>query len=465
MLNFHAQELATLDKLWQQDGVKISIVAGKRKMGKTTLLQEFAQDKPTVFFKASELTPRFNLLNLNRAIENAGFLGPSPNLPTIGETLTFIWRAAEKEKMLFVIDDFQHLIKVDQSLTAIITKLQMTYRTSNLLLVLSTRAPGYLTRDLVDKKSLLGSATKIILKPLDFFDSCKLFKTRTLELLVLIYAVFGGMPHTLEYMDEDRNIKENIIEHYLQPESSLHELAHNILRDEFPEIAKYVSVLIALAQHKLRRKEITEYIDAPTDIANHMTQLLTSDLVERFTIFRQGDGRFTAHFIKLPFLNFFFRYIPFFYNDIFQHNISHPLNEILADLRIYRDFIFKKICLEWCKRQSGTEGLPMLINSVQIAKDLNYNTANETPFDFALLSRLDTKVFCKCIWRERLVDLATLKALLKADLTDKKDAPPYYLLFANDDFKADCKRYAHDNPYVRLITLPMMFAEFGPKPY
>ena len=127
MFKFRTKELSALEKLWEQDGINFAIIAGKHKIGKTTLLKQFTQNKPTIFFNVTEQTPIFNLSNLNRAIENAGFLGDTPHLQTIGETLNFLFRSATNEKFVLVIDDVDNLIRTDSTILPLLSKLQSTY--------------------------------------------------------------------------------------------------------------------------------------------------------------------------------------------------------------------------------------------------------------------------------------------------------------------------------------------------
>ena len=389
MFKFRTKELSALEKLWEQDGINFAIIAGKHKIGKTTLLKQFTQNKPTIFFNVTEQTPIFNLSNLNRAIENAGFLGDTPHLQTIGETLNFLFRSATNEKFVLVIDDVDNLIRTDSTILPLLSKLQSTYgQTSNILLILSTSALVYMNKEIFDKKSLLGGSTKIFLEPLDFFDTCRLFKSREVDFLILAYAVFGGMHYTLQYMNEELSIKDNIIQNFFEEKSDLFTLPKSLITDDFNDMAKYASILTALAKMRIRRKEIVDYIDYPKDVSLYLNNLLTSNMIQSYQAYKRPETRFNTFFIKIPFVQFFFRYIPFLYNDIFHKNISYAIVQIMNDLCVYRDFIFKKVCLEWCRRKSGTDDFPIVINNVQISEDLNYHEPNNGYFDFALLSIL-----------------------------------------------------------------------------
>ena len=54
-------ELETLERAYDADVFQMVVVYGRRRVGKTTLLTHFAQDKPTLFFTAQQQTDADNL--------------------------------------------------------------------------------------------------------------------------------------------------------------------------------------------------------------------------------------------------------------------------------------------------------------------------------------------------------------------------------------------------------------------
>ena len=53
-------ELETLERAYDADVFQMVVVYGRRRVGKTTLLTHFAQDKPTLFFTAQQQTDADN---------------------------------------------------------------------------------------------------------------------------------------------------------------------------------------------------------------------------------------------------------------------------------------------------------------------------------------------------------------------------------------------------------------------
>ncbi|MEG1651696.1 MAG: ATP-binding protein, partial [Oscillospiraceae bacterium] len=61
-------ELRTLDKLYNSDKFEFAVIYGRRRVGKTALISEFAKNKDTVFFTGVETNAKQNLDNFSRCI-------------------------------------------------------------------------------------------------------------------------------------------------------------------------------------------------------------------------------------------------------------------------------------------------------------------------------------------------------------------------------------------------------------
>ena len=63
-------ELRKLNKRYAGNKFECIVIYGRRRVGKTALINEFCKDKPTIFFSALNTTGKENLEALSRAIMN-----------------------------------------------------------------------------------------------------------------------------------------------------------------------------------------------------------------------------------------------------------------------------------------------------------------------------------------------------------------------------------------------------------
>ena len=61
-------ELKTLDKLYRSNKFELAVIYGRRRVGKTALINEFSKDKDTIFFTGVETNAKQNLENFSRCI-------------------------------------------------------------------------------------------------------------------------------------------------------------------------------------------------------------------------------------------------------------------------------------------------------------------------------------------------------------------------------------------------------------
>lgn len=62
------QELAALEKRYGSGRFEFPVIYGRRRVGKTRLIREFIQDKPAVYFMATEQSKKEQLANLTAAV-------------------------------------------------------------------------------------------------------------------------------------------------------------------------------------------------------------------------------------------------------------------------------------------------------------------------------------------------------------------------------------------------------------
>lgn len=114
------KELKILSKRYDSDKFEFVVVYGRRRIGKTALLNEFCKDKKTIYFPALQATSQENLKILSKAVE----LCKNPKsrvFPEYGsyqDAFEEIENLAKKDRIIFVIDEFPYLAKAENSISS-----------------------------------------------------------------------------------------------------------------------------------------------------------------------------------------------------------------------------------------------------------------------------------------------------------------------------------------------------------
>ena len=114
------KELSDLNRRYSEGKFECAIVYGRRRVGKTALINEFCKNKPTIFFSALNATSGENLEALSGAIyekdHNDGT--SAPVYKNFDDALSDITRMAEEDRLIFVIDEYPYLAKAEQSISS-----------------------------------------------------------------------------------------------------------------------------------------------------------------------------------------------------------------------------------------------------------------------------------------------------------------------------------------------------------
>ena len=86
-------ELDGLQRRYDQAGAQLVLVYGRRRVGKSYLLERFATGKPTIFYQATQQTEESELASFTAAVRaflGEGALPPAYDFPGWGEALAFL---------------------------------------------------------------------------------------------------------------------------------------------------------------------------------------------------------------------------------------------------------------------------------------------------------------------------------------------------------------------------------------
>lgn len=299
-------EWADLEAFADDDspGPRLGIVSGRRRQGKTFLLDALCQTKGGFYFAATEATETESLRQLGDAL-GARLGSPAPlELRDWEQVIDVLLRLGAEHPVPVVLDEFPYLAGSSPSLPSIVQKaLGPGHSSSQARLLLCGSAMGFMGRLLSGSAPLRGRAgLELIIPTLDFRLAAEFWGITDPVLAVLTHAVVGGTPaYGREYVRDDvpRSVEDFddwVVRAVLNPASPLFREARYLLAEEVDarDTALYHSVLAAVAEGNTTRGGIAGYIGRKaTDIAHPLHVLEDSGLLEREQeAFRAGRTRY-----------------------------------------------------------------------------------------------------------------------------------------------------------------------------
>lgn len=308
-----AEELNYLNTYYGHEGSQIMVVYGEKNVGKTTLLLQFAQDKPFYYYRARSAAEKEQRYQWGREL----FKGEnkSSGFPAFTEILQTLNKNNNGKKVI-IIDEFQYIIKTSNSfMTELISFVQGSLGTSDVMVVLCSSSIGWVENSMITR---IGTAAYELtgflkVKELDFEFMMKYFPGFGLEDNMKAYAILGGVPGLWQHFDDKLNIKENICRNILDPSRYLYGEGQRIVEEELRETGVYNTILASIAAggHKLNDLYLhTGFSRAKISV--YLKNLMELELVEKVFSY-DTEGKANAqkgiYRIKNHFVHFYFTFI------------------------------------------------------------------------------------------------------------------------------------------------------------
>jgi len=283
------QQLEKLDALWRKSSSSFVVVAGRRRIGKSTLVEEFAARSRCAFIELVGLAPDEKMTN-QRQIDNfCERLAKATGLP---EAKADCWPKAfdaleavlkqHRGRMIVFLDEISWMGKYDTSFAAFLKTAWDTQFSQHdkLVFVVAGSVSAWINRNIQRSKGFVGRIS------LDFtlhelpLDKCLEFwggragRTSTRDVLDVL-SVTGGVPKYLSEIDPRLSPDENIRRLCFDSDGYLFKDFDRIFDDVFGgTLAAKKRILMTLAEGPASVSELAEKFGS--DPNGH----LSSDLCE-----------------------------------------------------------------------------------------------------------------------------------------------------------------------------------------
>ena len=169
------QELQTFNELYEKGDFQFPVIYGRRRVGKTALINEFVGDKDTIFFTGLETNAKQNLENFSKAVfDYTGAFGTSPVFQGFQEALEYVFALSKEKRIVLVIDEYPYVARSYKGFASVLQVLIDKYKdTSKLFLILCGSSMSFMEEKVLGYKSpLYGRRTaQFKINAFDFFES------------------------------------------------------------------------------------------------------------------------------------------------------------------------------------------------------------------------------------------------------------------------------------------------------
>ena len=454
------KELETLREQYVKNEFSFIPICGRRRIGKTQLIEEFIRDKRAIFFTAvNKGTYKNNIELLSKAIFEGNESSPVYN--NFYDALDGIHQIAQKEKLIFVIDEFPYLAQSEESIISILQQfIDLKFLKTDMMLILSGSSLSFMENQVLGYQSpLYGRRTgQIKLLPLDFQTVRQFAPNLSKFDQAVMYGVTGAIPKYLSLFNGSLSLDENIRRQYFDRNAYLFEETGNLLKQEFKEPALYQSIITAIASGGSQMKDINGKVgEESSTVATYMKSLLDTGIVKKeVPAMDKPGGRKTIYRLEDGMFRFWYRFVYPNVSLVALDKGTMVYDRIKPQITGFMGEVFEKLCFEYMWSIYGE--LPFGFQNISRWWGNNPELKSQAEIDFIAHDESEEQaIFGECKWRNEELDIGVVKDLIEKCRMFGQFKQKYYYFLSKSGFTLGVHEFAKERDDIRLIEFKDMF--------
>lgn len=347
------RELRLLEKQYKQTDKSstMTVITGRRRIGKTLLSKTFAEGKKQLYLFISKKD------EVLLCEEFLGMITSQFDFPVFGEIRDFkaifklIMEIGKNQKIVVIIDEFQEFYGINKSVYSEIQNIWDEYKTKSKVHLIFIGSIYSLMSKIFknSKEPLFGRSERIMyIKPFGPAVIKRVLEDNgnySIENLFINYLITGGVPRYQDILIKNEIFTEQeVLDFYFEEDSPFIDEGRTILIEEFgKEYGTYFSILELLSDGRTSRSEIESILGK--NIGGYIERLIEDFHIvsKRKPVGAKETGKIQKYFINDNFLNFWFRFVYKYRTAIENNNYDYIKESLRKSLSTYSGPILEKL--------------------------------------------------------------------------------------------------------------------------
>lgn len=350
-------EIKEFDNIMNSDKPEFVVVYGRRRVGKTYLVNQYFSDKFT--FKLTGLAKKGKeeqLLNFTQALNRQGsftYKVPGTWMEAFENLRHFLENSKTKKRRVVFIDELPFM---DTPRSNMITALEHFWNDwastqKDIVLIVCGSATSWITKKIIRNHGGLHNrlTRKIYLRPFSLAETNEYLKVSGFDwddqTVAECYMIMGGIPFYLSLLDAGKSLAQNVDEFFFVRKGKLSTEFEDLYASLFSNSENYIKVVSALSTKNkgLTRKEIIE----ATGLANSgdLTEILNNlddcDIIRCYKGYGKQE-RMSMYQLCDFYSFFYFKFVKAHGNsnkEYWIHQINTPTHNA------WSGYAFEQLCL------------------------------------------------------------------------------------------------------------------------
>jgi AAA+ ATPase superfamily predicted ATPase len=463
------KELESLETVYKKEGFGMTVIYGRRRVGKSTLIREFVKEKRVIFYTATKVGPDRNLALFTKEVLEV--LDPAisvASFPTFESILDLITDRIHDDdsKTVLVIDELPYWAEKDEALLSVLQKyIDTRWLHKNLMLILCGSVLSFMEKKVLSEKSpVFGRRdSQIKLEAFNYREAALFVPGYSFENKAICYGVTGGVAKYLSLFDAGKSLDDNIIRLFFSTDGYLYDETKNLLTQEFSDVTLVNNVIEQVASGENTLSNIASKVhESEASVVYSLEKLIDVGLVEKRKCITEEKNKKKTHYVlKDHMFAFWYKFIPKAVSVIeMGQGRTYYEKVVKPQLHSYMGSIFEDMCRYYTLGKGITGAFGSFITETgtwwgveQLTDDEGKKYRQTADIDVVGISSVDGTAVCgECKFKNEKAGKEIYETLIRRSrLLSGNYTVTKYLLFSLAGFTSWFD--TADTPNLRLITV------------
>lgn len=350
--------LKILHDIWSSGKTKLIAVYGRRRIGKTALINVFSRGKRAFIFEALE--GEETAAQVRHFLDQLSQFAGKPYIRDLNykdwfQAFNFFSQLIKEEQEIIIC--FDELSWMASGHTKLISIIKYFWDRDwknhpHLLFILCGSVAFWMLKNVVRSKALYGRVSEsLLIEPLKPFEVAEFIGGKRGRQEILEYLVcFGGVPRYLEEFDFNQSLQLNIERTCFHPAGFFKEEAEKIFYNQFKETSTYRKIVKLLMKAPLFPEELSRRIRMPSGggFKLYLDNLAAAGIIgslEKIHHFK--PGKTSCCYISDEFLRFHAQFIHPYMREIEELKSTNKFEKITSQRWYpFLGYAFERFCLK-----------------------------------------------------------------------------------------------------------------------
>lgn len=455
------REMSVLEQLYSKNTFEFVVMYGRRRVGKTTLINEFIKGKKAIFYPGIDSNEKQNLeLFSNSIMSVASGTAANTVFGDFADALEYVYEMAQRERLILVIDEYPYLANCYGGISSLLASfIDHKFLNSKLMLILCGSSLSFMEHQVLGYQSpLYGRRTaQMKILPFTFAECRKYYRNFNKQDMALAYGITGGIPLYMSKVDENKSMEDNIKDNFFDTSAYLFEEPGNLIKQECREPMQYNAIIKSIATGSAKISEISgaSGLNDTSATSNYINKLIALGIVEKEYPYKSESTRKTIYKLSDSMFQFWYRFVPANLSLIGQGAKDRVYGHVEKQIPAYMGFVFEEMCKQYLWQENLKGTAPIEFSDMGRWWGNDPVRRQQTEIDIIADNEDNEAIFAECKWRNEAVSETELKEL-EHQSTLFHYRKSVLMLFAKNGFTKGCRILAAKMGNVILIDYEQM---------